>query len=301
MTSPFHARDIKGKGRYYGSCGETCPFGDDLLISVTNAQSVVAKPALVPAAVKVTADTAWQWLPHMVRLSRQPADGGQGCEKKRVADRCGACRFCLTAAIKREHQNQWDTAANFGSDVHTYAYSHVVGKPMPYDADVEPFMAQYLAFLDAWSVDLDRHVEAAETTVIDRKNRYAGTGDVWLQLPTGAAGRRQLWLVDIKTSLKAPVNRVYADQELQLAGLRFAPKALLPDDTEVDVPKFAGTALLNLRANAHQLIPLPADRAAHKAFLGAVALQTHFHSQDTNAWVALDAPALPEPKRTAVA
>lgn len=299
MTSPLHAREIKGKGRYYGACSDTCPFGEDLLISVTNAQSVVAKPALVPAAVKVTAETAWQLLPHMVRLSRQAPEGDNGCDKKRVADRCGNCRFCLTAHIKREHQNQWDTAADFGSLVHTYAYAHVVGKPMPPDPDVEPFLAQYLAFLDAWGVDITRHVEAAETTILDRKNGYAGTGDVWLHLPTGAAGRRQLWLVDIKTSLKAPVNRVYPDQELQLAGLRFAPKALLPDDTEIDVPKFAGAALLNLRAGAHQLIPLPADKAAHKAFLGAVTLQRHFHSQDTKAWVPLDAPALPEPTRKA--
>jgi hypothetical protein len=301
MTSPLHAREIKGKGRYYGSCGDGCPFGDDLLISVTNAQSVVAKPALVPAAVKVTAETAWQYLPAMVALSRQTPNGPNGCDRKRVAERCGSCRFCLTAAIKAEHRNQWDTAADFGSLVHTYAYSHVVGKPMPADADVQPFLGQYLRFLEAWRVDLDKHVEAAETTIIDRRNGYAGTGDIWLQLPTGPDGRRQLWLVDIKTSLKAPVNRVYPDQELQLAGLRFAPKALLPDDTEIDVPKFAGAALLNLRADAHQLIPLPADKAAHRAFLGAVTLQRHFHSQDTKGWTPLEAPALPEPNPRKVA
>ena len=296
MTSPLHARDIKGKGRYYGSCGETCPFGDDLLISVTNAQSVVAKPALVPAAVKVTAETAWDLLPHMVRLSRQGPTGDQGCDKKRVAERCGSCRFCLTAHIKREHQNQWDTAADFGSLVHTYAYNHVVGKPTPPDADVEPFLDQYLRFLDAWGVDLDRDVEAAETTIISRKHRYAGTGDVWIWLPTGRGGKRELYLVDIKTSRKAPVNRVYPDQVLQLAGLRYAEKAILPDDTEVDVPKFAGAALLNLRADGHALIPLPADRDAHRAFVHAVGLQTFFHDQDTKAWTPLDAPALPEPK-----
>lgn len=299
MTSPLHAREIKGKGRYYGACSEDCPFGDDVLISVTNAQGVVAKPALVPAAVKVTAETAWSWLPHMVALSRQDPGGPNGCEKKRVADRCRECRFCLTSAIKAEHRNQWDTAADFGSLVHSYAYAHVVGQPMQPDSDVEPFLGQYLAFLKAWHVDIGDHVEAAETTVIDRRNGYAGTGDVWLWLPTGKAGQRQLWLVDIKTSLKAPVNRVYPDQELQLAGLRWAPKALLADDTEIDVPKFAGAALLNLRADAHQLIPLPADKAAHKAFLGAVTLQRHFHSQDTKAWTPLEAPALPEPRKVA--
>lgn len=303
MTSPFHARDIKGKGRYYGSCGQdNCPFGDDQFISVTNAQGVVAKPALVPAAVKVTTETAWNWLPHMVALSRQPeagvpADGGKPCDKRSpVSTRCGGCRFCLNAAIKREHQNQWDSAANLGSDIHTYAYSHNIGQPMPFDAEIHPFMEQYLAFLSAWGVDINRHIEAAETTIISRRHKYAGTGDIWIWLPTGKAGALQLWLVDIKTSRKAPVNRVYADQVLQLAGLRFAESAILPDDTEVEIPKFAGAALLNLRTDAHQLIPLNADRAAHKAFVNAVGLQTFFHELDTKAWVQLDAPALPEPK-----
>lgn len=298
MTAPMHARDIKGKGRYYGQCSETCPMPEVPVISVTNAQGVVAKPALVPAAVKVTAETAWQQLGAMLRYSRQGANGPNGCEKKRVADRCGACRFCITAAIKAEHRNQWDSAADFGSLVHTYAYAHVVGRPMEYDPDVEPFMGQYLAFLTAWGVDITRHIEAAETTILSRKHGYAGTGDIWIWLPTGKNGRLELWLVDIKTSRKAPVNRVYADQVLQLAGLRYAEKAILPDDSEIDVPKFAGAALLNLRADAHQLIPLPADRAAHKAFVNAVGLQTFFHAQDTKSWVPLDAPALPEPTTT---
>lgn len=298
MSAPLHAREIKGRGRYYGQCSETCPMPAEPVISVTNAQSVVAKPALVPAAVKVTAETAWLALPRMVHLSRQAPDGGNGCERKRVADRCGNCRFCLTAAIKREHQNQWDSAADFGSLVHTYAYSHVIGRPMPPDPDVEPFLDQYLRFLIAWSVDVEQHVEAAETTILSRRHGYAGTGDVWLWLPTGKAGKRELWLVDIKTSRKAPVNRVYVDQVLQLAGLRYAEKAILPDDTEIDVPRFHGAALLNLRADAYQLIPLPATREAHRAFVHAVGLQTFLHQQDVKTWNALDVPALPEPTST---
>lgn len=295
MTNPMHARDIKGKGRYYGACQDDCPFGDDLFISVTNAQGVIAKPALVPAAVKATVEYAWQLLPHMVNLSRQAPEGPNRCDTKRVAERCGRCRFCLTAAIKREHQNQWDSAADFGSLVHTYAYNHVIGQPMPADPDVEPFMGQYLAFLDAWGVDITRDIEAAETTILSRKHQYAGTGDLWVWLPTGKGGKRELWLVDLKTSRKAPVGRVYVDQVLQLAGLRYAERAILPDDSEVDVPKFAGTALLNLRSDAHRLIPVPADRKAHRAFVNAVGLQTFLHAQDVKTWVPLDAPELPEP------
>lgn len=304
MSAPLHARDVKGKGRYYGTCGkDDCPLGEDLFISITNAQGSIAKPALVPAAVKVTASAAWQQLPRMVATSRQAENGPNGCEKKRVSDRCGHCRFCITAAIKAEHRNQWEHAADHGSLVHAYAHAHIVGEPMPYDPDVEPFIFQYLRFLDAWGVDLDRHVEAAETTVVDRPNGYAGTGDVWLHLPISPTGkpskRRYLWLIDLKTSLKKAADTVYVDQVLQLAALRFAPKAILPDDSEIDVPEFAGAALLNLRSDAHALIPLPADRGAHAAFVNAVGLQSFLHAQDIKTWVQLDAPVMPEPARKA--
>lgn len=312
MTSPLHARDIKGKGRYYGSCGrDGCPLAKaegDGLISVTNAQGVIAKPALVPAAAKATAQAAWNLLPAMVATSRQPADGP--CAKKRVAERCGRCRFCVTAAIKAEHKNEWERAADLGTRVHAHAHGHVLNQPLPYDPDVEPFVHQHLLFLDRWRIDLDRHVEAAETTVVSWKHGYAGTGDLWLHLPLAwddAAGRavftswtrRKLWLLDGKSSMSKPASVVYADQPLQLAGLRYAEEAVLPDESVVKVPRFEGAAILNWRRTEHALIPQPAGREVHKAFLGAVELQRLFHAQDVKAWERIDAPVVDEPERRA--
>ena len=290
MSGPLHARDIPGKGRYYTGCQAGCPLGESLYISITNAQSVVAKPALVPAAVKVTAEVAWEYLPHMVRLSRDPADGP--CAKRRVIERCGSCRFCLTSAIKAAHRNQWDRAADFGSLVHTHAYARNIGQPMAPDPDVAPFVDQYSRFLNDFGVNLETDLEAAETTIYDPRNGYAGTGDIWLQLPGfGPRGGKGLVLVDIKTSLAKPANAVYPDQVLQLAGLRFAPTAVLPDDSTTQVPKFHAAALLNLRANDYRLITLPADKAAHKAFLNAVGLQRFMHAVDTKTWDHVPAPA----------
>ncbi len=301
MTAPLHSREVKGRGRYYGPCSETCPLGSDtgeLYISVTNAQSVINKPALPPAAARDTAQAAWDRLPQMVATSRQPevgvpVDGNpKTCDRRSpVSTRCGGCRFCLTMAIKAQYKEQWETKAELGTRIHARAHAHVLRQPVIHDPEVEPFFNQYLEFLDRWHIDLDRDVVAAETTVFDRKHRYAGTGDVWLQIPGfGREGRRGLVLVDIKTSLTKPANTVYADQELQLAGLRYAPTAVLVDDTEIKVPTFAAVALLNLRQGSHALIPLPAGKDAHRAFLGAVTLQEHFHGQDTKAWQPLDAP-----------
>lgn len=314
MTAPKHAYDLRGKGRYYWRCGsDGCPLAslpEPGVMSVTNAKDVISKPALVPAAAKATAAAAWDRLPEMVATSRQPAEGP--CARKRVAERCGKCRFCVTAQIKAEHKNEWERAADFGTLVHAHAHAHVLGQPLPYDPDVEPFIHQHIRFLEAWRIDLDRHIEAAELTVLSRKHGYAGTGDLWLHLPlsydavTGRTtftgwNRRKLWLLDGKSSLHKPVGTVYADQPLQLAGLRYAEEAVLPDETVVPVPKFEGAAILNWRRDAHALIPQPAGRDVHRAFLGAVALQRLFHAQDVKAWSQVDAPAVAEPGPKAVA
>lgn len=308
MTAPKHARDISGKGRYYGDCGtEGCPLTDipaPGVMSVTNAQSVIAKPALVPAAAKSTAAAAWNLLPQMVATSRQPEAGP--CAKARVAQRCGRCRFCITSAIKAAHKNEWEKASDLGTRVHAHAHAHVLGGALPFDEEVAPFVDQHVRFLEAWRVDLDRHVEAAELTVLSRKHGYAGTGDLWLHLPLAydeATGRtsftswskRRLWLLDGKSSLSKPASTVYADQPLQLAGLRFAEEAVLPDESVVKVPRFEGAAILNWRPSEYALIPQPAGREVFKAFLGAVELQRLFHGQDVKAWERVDAPPVPEP------
>lgn len=296
MTAPLHARDIPAKGRYYSGCQEGCPLGSDLYMSVTNAQGIVDKPALAPAAAKATADAAWNRLPQMVATSRQTPAGD--CAKAKVVDRCGHCRFCVTAAIKAEYRQVWESRAELGTRVHALAHAHVIGQPSTPDEEAQPFVDQYLRFLEDFRVDLDRDVEAAETTVFDPTHLYAGTGDIWLKLPGfGTGSRRGLVLVDIKTSLTKPANAVYRDQILQLAGLRYAPHAVLVDDTEVKVPAFAGAALLNLRTSDYALIPLPADGIAMDAFLAAVNLQRFFHDQvDTKTWVPTPAPITVERK-----
>ena len=293
MTIPLHARTITGRGRWYGNCGKDgCPLGDELYISVTNAQDVISKPALAPAAAKATAEAAWQRLPRMVATSRQAPTGT--CSTLRVADRCGVCRFCVTAAIKTEYRQTWEARADLGTRVHAAAAANAIGTAPDDDPDVAPFLTQYLRWLETWSIDIDRHIEAVETTVIDRKHAYAGTGDLWVHLPL-AGNRRVLTLVDIKTSLTKPETAIYRDQELQLAGLRYAPSTVLADDTEITTPKFGATAILNLRADTHALILVPAEKPAHRAFLAAATLQRHFNDgQDLKTWVPETPPVPPD-------
>ncbi|MGW1587282.1 hypothetical protein [Streptomyces sp. NPDC002386] len=253
MTDPKWAVATE-RGRYY-----TDPAGGPDLISVTNALGSIHKPALVPWAAGMTADAV-------------------------IADPITTARRARTepTALRRElvavHRQYTERAQNLGSRVHNRAQAMVLGVPYPDDPEVEPYARQLAAWFRLWRIDLARDVEAVETTVMHRARGYAGTGDLWVWLPTGRFRRRQLWLVDHKTSAKKPADTVYAEQPLQLAGLRHAPEWLLPDDTSEPAPRVHRTALLNLRPRAHRFIEVPSGPAEFRAFISAMRTARYLHS-----------------------
>jgi hypothetical protein len=242
------------RGRYY-----TDPAGGPDLISITNALSSIAKPALVPWAAGMTADAV-------------------------IADPIVTARRARTepTALRRElvavSRGYTERAQNLGTRVHLRAVALVLNTPHAYDEEVEPYAVQLAAWFRLWRVRFDQDVEAVETTVMHRKRGYAGTGDLWVWLPTGPFRRRQLWLVDYKTSAKKPADTVYDEQPLQLAALRHAPEWLLPDDSSEPAPRVHRTALLNLRPRSHRFIEVPSGRKQFRAFLGALETSRYLHS-----------------------
>jgi hypothetical protein len=296
MTNPKLAHDTDN-GRYY-----TDPGTGQQYMSVTNALSSISKPALVPAAVKVTADTAWDQLPRMVSTSRQNPTGP--CARKKVENRCGTCRFCVTSHIKNQYETIWEERRDFGSLIHDHAEAHVTGKPLPPNDDATPYIGQYIAWAEAFDVNFDRDVEFTELTVFHRTLRYAGTADLGVHLhidPDGnwTPGLRWLWLVDFKTSMTKPATAVYQEQPLQLAALRYPEILMGPNDEEYPVPEFAGAAVLNLRADSHAFIPLPAGPDVHKAFVACLDLAYFLHGQDLKTARPLEAPTTTAAKGTA--
>ena len=270
MTSPRHA-EATAQGRYYAH-----PISGQKLISVTNVLSVsCAKPALVPWAAKVTAEYAVEHLPQI--MHRTFLDD----------DRDGALRD-----IKGQVTVARDKAADLGSAIHAAAERHVLGQaPVEdeYAEQVQPFVEQYLRFLDDFEVDLEQHVEATEATVAHPMLGYAGTLDVlvWLKLEQDhdgttratEGGERRLWLVDLKSSTTRPAGSVYGEYALQLAGLRWAKEIWLPDDTvqPLKLP-IAGTAVLNLRAKTYELVPLPTWQRERDAFIACLTHALWAHS-----------------------
>ncbi|GGP55558.1 hypothetical protein [Streptomyces abikoensis] len=266
MTSPRHARDTE-RGRYYSD-----PAGGPDLVSVTNVLGTgVAKPALVPWAVKLTAE-------HCV-------DNRLDVARRAVKD-----RDALLKEIKGVHRGARDRASDLGTRVHDRAEKMALRAPFEADVQVDPYARQLALFWERWSVDLDRHIVAAEITFVHRRLGYAGTGDCMLWLPTGPRRRRELWLIDYKTSATRPASSVYPEHALQLAALRYAEAVLLPDDTDGAVPRIERTGVLNLRQRSHALVPMPAGRAAHRAFRGALETTRWLHAAPS-AYPALLPPA----------
>lgn len=274
MTDPKWARATE-RGRYYDD-----PAGGPPLISVTNALSSIAKPALIPWAAGMTADA----------VIAAPID---------IARRARTEPTALRRELVGVHRQYTERAQDLGTRVHLRAVSLVLNSPHPYDEEVEPYAVQLAAWFRLWRVDFERDVEAVETTVMHRRYGYAGTGDLWLWMPTGLYRRRQLWLIDYKTSAKKPADTVYAEQPLQLAGLRHAPEWLLPDDTSEPAPRVHRTALLNLRPRAHRFIEVPSGRPQFRAFLGAMRTTRYLHDDAPSAYPTVVppwAPGTPERK-----
>jgi hypothetical protein len=268
VTSPKHAHDTN-RGRYYEH-----PITGDRLVSVTNVLGTcVAKQALVPWAAKVAAEYAMTNLPSLVARTRTHD------------------REELRKEISRQVTVTRDKAADLGSRIHAHAEAHVLGKPIAHDPEVDPYVKQYLRFLDDFEINITQHIEAAEMTVADPDHGYAGTGDLlaWLRLDGYTQGKvkrldgdeRRLWLIDIKSSATRPATSGYPEYVLQLAALRFAREAWLPDDTVVPMPRpIVGAAVLNLRPKSYALIPVDASKTAHAAFLGALPLVKWLHARE---------------------
>ncbi|MFJ3097401.1 hypothetical protein [Streptomyces hydrogenans] len=270
MTQPRHARDTE-RGRYYSD-----PAGGPDLVSVTNVLGTgVAKPALVPWAVKLTAEWAVD-------------------NRSEIARRASGDREQLLKDIKAVHRDARDRAADLGTRVHDRAEKMALQAPFAADPEVDPYARQLTVFWKRWGVDLDQHIVAAEITFIHRRLGYAGTGDCMLYLPTGPRRRMELWLIDYKTSSTRPASSVYPEHALQLAALRYSEAVLLPDDTDGPVPPIERAGILNLRQRSHALVPMPADRRAHRAFRGALETTKWLHPAST-AYPALLPPAADAP------
>lgn len=143
-----------------------------------------------------------------------------------------------------------------GSLIHEIIESMVLDRPMPPIPDeAQPYVDQFLDFQDKWAPQW----EASELTVYSRSQKHAGTLDLIGIVP----GHGRL-LIDTKTG-----SGVYPETALQISAYRHSEFVELPDGTEQPVPEVDGGAVLHLRPDGYELIPVDCDRWVYDVFLWA--------------------------------
>ncbi len=209
------------------------------------------KPALINWAKKVTAEYA---------VDKYKALGT-------ILDDAG--REGAVDWLKDASYREMKRAGNLGTLTHDYAEAYVLDAPMPpAPDDVAPYLVQFVRFLD----DYQPRYTAVEAPVISRAQRWAGTLDAIMEIDSDRFDEAALrvflgeptstnmypapspirLLVDYKTG-----KGVYPEVALQLAGYRYADTFLGgPDASETTMPEVDGCAVLHLREDGYELIPI---------------------------------------------
>lgn len=183
-------RNDKADGRTYTIDGEEYP-------SNTSVLSIIAKPALVPWAKKVSLEKARAELYAYVD---DPLFGGQ-----RIIERADVDRI-IEVARKRPDEVR-DDAADFGSRAHGMIEAYLLNKPYQVTDELRPVMDNFLA----WYKSNSFTITCSERVVYSKTHRFAGTLDAM-------ATRGGLPVVlDWKTS-----NGLWPEHRLQVAGYALA-------------------------------------------------------------------------------
>lgn len=163
-------------------------------------------------------------------------------------------RNSMVAALAQVPWTQRDRAAVRGTDVHALAERLVAGDEVEVPEHLAGHVESYTRWLDEW----EPTPVLTECPVGHRAHWWAGTLDGVVEMD----GAR--WLVDIKTG-----KGVYAEHALQLATYASAEFAVV-DGEEVPLPAIDHLAVLHLRADGYDLVPVadkPGEREeAYKAF-----------------------------------
>lgn len=249
MTSPAGSV-ATNDGRYYERNGER-------FLSVTNVlDKALSKPALVPWAVKLTAEKAQQCLDYTV------AHGGKLPPRKKVQ----RIRKGQPVMLEVDHDVYWkgehtrvkDASADRGTLIHDWAEHWVLGHEPDPPAGLEQECLGIIKAFERYEIE----PLVAEATVYNRTFRYAGTGDLFAKI--GAWGG-VVAMLDYKTGKNA-----WPETALQLAAYRNGEFIGLPDGTDVPVPETQAGGVLHVDFGTTTLIPYRCGAREFEVFKNAV-------------------------------
>jgi len=168
----------------------------------------------------------------------------------------------------RQHIVKMEAGGRTGKQVHSIAQRLIRGEPVepvdpdtgePYSDDVSRMGERVAEFLDRWDVD---HNALVERPVFHEELRYAGTLDLCGILRGG-----DRWLIDYKSSPSGP----WHEASLQLTAYSRATHIQI-GERDLLMPPIQRCAVLWVRPDAWELIPVKSDDDAWAAFCAAIPL-----------------------------
>lgn len=253
-------------GSYATSDGRYYSWGDDKFLSVTNILSKsIAKDALLPWGVKLTAEKALAAYDYLLRNGKEPPKPKlqrtvKGQPVMKVVDH--------DVYWKAQHRIVKEESADRGSIIHEWCEQWVLeGCPAKPETFPE-FKGKLLEDECRGIIRAFKHYKieplVAECTVYSRAHRYAGTGDLFAKV--GAYGDA-VFCLDLKTGKNAWPETAY-----QLAAYRYGEFIGLPDGTEEPVPECQGGGVLHVDFGQTTLIPYKCGMDQFEAFTHMVAV-----------------------------
>jgi hypothetical protein len=161
-----------------------------------------------------------------------------------------------TDYLKNAHRRKSKAASDLGSAAHDL-FERLARGEMINDrhvhVDVKPHVRWFREFL----AEVQPRFLYLEETVWSDAHHYAGSFDAIAEVDG------EVVVLDWKTSA-----RVYDSVALQLSAYRYADRIILAESGEsVDVPPMAGGAVLHVRPEGWQLVPVKCDEEIYAHFL----------------------------------
>lgn len=219
----------------------------------------VPKPALPYWAGNITAETAMEHLPRLVRASRRADDAQEAYDW-----------------LRRAHTRKKDERGDIGDAVHQIIEAHVLRKPISQelldDPEMRPYLEHFLTFIREYEVTFT----ASEMVVGNYQHGYAGKLDYILRSPHIYGGRPCMG--DTKTGGELDVRLsdgtlkgVYPEAGMQMSAYRHAEVCWLRDGTRLPMPETHDEGVvLHLRPEGYRVYPVKCGPAVFAKFLHAM-------------------------------
>lgn len=311
MAEPAQRRDDGEGGKFYEHPTRTALDGTPRqYISVTTALSVVAKPALLYWATKLSARRAMDNLPRLMVAAMGMAGEPCGRTYNRSGDpRCGTCGPCTQRWVEIFHVGEKMRRAREGSAVHDviewwsktgeirydpseHLYEYEGGTHQVTWEQIQPYLDRFEQWVADYGIAPGSFV-TCEATVWHHDDGWAGTLDAILKVaPVTAKAAKLCARVHaangrVGGQLDAPVLLVLDNKSREGEDKAFYPEYSLQSGGayrhgqtmtaklgafEVDMPATHGAAILQMRPDGYNFEPVSSGQREYRAFLAALDL-----------------------------